>query len=131
MNPVREALYAALAGDAQLNNLTTGIHHQTAPQNAATPYIVFNKQAGTPDWAFQGDPIQSDVWQVKAIDRGPSASTAEDIAIRIDTVLTDAALNVDDHAHLYLRRESDIDYPEQDGAETYHHVGALYRLLTE
>ncbi len=134
MNPVREAIFDRLVGDATLTALLsspTAVHHQVAPQTEATPFVVFNKQAGTPMWAFGGPALQNDLWQVKAIALGSSASDAEVIAARIDVALTNAVLVITGSTHLYLRRESDVDYPEQDGADTYRHCGALYRLISE
>lgn len=131
MNEIRRALYERLSGDVTLMGLVTGVHHAVAPQGAATPFVVFHKQSGTPQWQFSGAHIQTDLWMVKGIDAGPSASRAEDIAARISDLLTDAALTVTDRDLLTVFRESDIDYSEQDGADTYRHCGGLYRLITE
>ena len=134
MNPIREAIYGALITDGDLTGLLSepdAIFHQKAPQSAAFPLIVFHKQSGTPDWQFAGAHLQNDLWAVKAIDRASSAGRAEDIAARIDVVLTDAGLPVIGGSLLYLRRASDIDYPETEGADTFRHCGALYRVVTE
>ncbi len=133
MNPVRDALYDRLAATAALTALlsdSAALFHRVAPPEARTPFVVFTKQTGTPTWAFDGPPLRNDVWLVKAIDRSGSASLAEDIDAQIDMALTDAPLAITGRTLLYLRRESDVDYPEQDGAETFHHVGGLYRLIT-
>lgn len=132
MNPVRTALHAALSGDSTLTSLLSSpgaIHHQRAPQNAKTPYVILHKQAGNPRWTFK-DHTQWDLWTVKAVDRGKTAKNAEAIAARIDVVLNDAALTVTGKRHLYLRRETDVDYGEDDGGETFRHVGGVYRLVT-
>lgn len=134
MNEVREAIYERLAADATLTGLLsapTAIYHQVAPQSAAAPLVVFNKAAGTPNWQFGGAHVQGDVWLVKAIDRGTSASRAEDIAARIDAVLTDAPLAIDGGVLLGVWRESDVDYLEIDGGDQWHHVGSQYRLLSQ
>lgn len=130
MNPIRQAIYQRLQGDATLDALTAGIHHAVAPQNAQMPAVVFNRQAGTPQWAFDSAHIQSDVWQVKAVDKNASASRAEDIAKRVDELLTDAPITVDDHTLLAIYRESDVEFLETADGLTYHHVGALYRVQT-
>lgn len=133
MNPVRSAIYARLAGDATLTGLlssATAIYHQVAPQSAATPFIVFHRQAGDPVWQFDGAHVQHDLWLVKAIDRASSASRAEDIAARIDTILTDAPLAVTGRVLLAVYRESDVSYPETSDGGTYRHEGAQYRLQT-
>jgi hypothetical protein len=133
MNPVRAALYSRLSGDATLTGLLSAqaaIYHQIAPQDAAYPLIVFQRQDGRPDWTF-GDHMQRDLWTVRAIDRATSASDAEAIADRIDVLLNDAPLVVNGRALLYLRRESDVDFSEQDGADTLRHVGGVYRVVTD
>lgn len=133
MNPVRAAIYERLTGDATLTGLlssATAIYHQVAPQSAQTPFIVFHRQAGDPGWQFAGAHVQSDLWTVKAVDRASSASRAEDIAARIDTVLTDAPLAVTGRDLLAVYRESDVTYPETTDGATYRHEGGQYRLQT-
>lgn len=137
--PVRRALYGKLAGDTTLNNLlgtpvsgySKAIYHQQAPAGAAYPLIVFQKQAGNPTEAF-GLPsaFENDVWLVKAIDKNSSADTAEAVQARIAVLLNDAALTISGSSLLYLRRQSDVEYPEVDEGVRYAHAGALYRLVT-
>lgn len=134
MNETREAIYEALTGDATLTALLatpTSVFHQIAPQTASTPYVVFHRQDGRPVWQFASASVQRDVWTIKAIDKSSSASKAEDIAKRIDLVLTDTALQIDDATCLAIYREADIDYPETVGADTYRHAGGLFRVVTQ
>lgn len=134
MNEIRRSLYDRLSGDETLTGLLAtadSIYHQRIPQSATLPAIVFHKQSGTPTWQFAAAHIQSDLWLVKAVDLSSSAGRAEDIAARINTVLTDAPLAITDHERLAVYRDSDVDYPETDGADVYRHVGALYRVVTE
>jgi len=136
--PVRRALYGRLASDTTLNNLlgtpptgySKSIYHQQAPAGAAYPLIVINKQSGTPTEAFT-DPsaLETDVWMVKAVDRSNSADTAEAAAARVITLLNDAALSISGSTTLYLRRQSDVEFPEVTDGVTYKHVGALFRLI--
>lgn len=133
MNAVRQALYAALAADAPLTGLlssATAIYHQRAPQDAETPFVVFQKQAGNPRRTFT-DAYAIELWLVKAVDRGSSANQAEQIAAAIDALLDGATLAITGQTPMSLRRDSDVDYPEDDGAETYHHAGGVYRLFTQ
>jgi len=135
---VRRGLYGKLAGDSTLNALlgtpATGygkaIYHQEAPQGATYPYVIFNKQAGTPTDAF-GKPsaMDTDVWLVKGVDRGTSADTAEAISSRIQTLLNDATLSVSGQTVLYLRRQSDVEYSEVSEGVRFSHCGSLYRLV--
>lgn len=138
--PVRRALYGKLAGDSTLNTIlgapapgySKAIYHQQAPASASYPFVVFQKQAGNPTEAF-ADPsaLDTDVWLVKAIDRSTSADSAEAAADRIITLLNDATLSISGHVLLYLRRESDVEYPEVLDGVFYQHVGSLFRLITD
>lgn len=135
---VRRALYGKLAGDTTLNNLlatpptgySKNIYYQDAPSTARYPLVVFNKQSGVPTEAM-ADPsaLETDVWLVKAIDHATSADVAESIQDRIKVLLNDAALSISGATHLYLRRQSDVEYPEETDGEQYKHAGSLYRLI--
>jgi hypothetical protein len=98
---VRRALYGRMAGDTTLNALlgtpaagfAKAIYHQQAPDEAHFPFVIFQKQSGTPTEAFT-DPsaLETDVWLVKGVDRNTTTETAEAIAARIKTLLNDAPL---------------------------------------
>ena len=138
--PVRRAIYGRMAGDTTLNALlgppasgySKAIYHQLAPQGAQFPYVIFQKQSGNPTEAF-GDPaaMDTDVWLVKAVDRNTSADPAEAAAARIIALLNDASLSISGYALLYLRRQSDVEYPEELDGQMYQHVGSLFRLVTD
>lgn len=137
--PVRRGIYGKLAGDTTLNNLlgtpATGysksIYHDQAPQGAAFPFVIFSKSTGVPTEAF-GDPdaFDTDVWLVKGVDKASSADTAEAIQARIQVLLNDASLSISGSTLLYLRRQSDVQYPETVDGVQYKHAGGLYRLVT-
>jgi hypothetical protein len=136
---VRRAIYGKLAGDTTLNALlgtpptgySKSIYHQEAPDGANYPFVVFQKQSGTPTEAM-GVPsaLENDIWLVKAIDRGSSSDTAEAAQARVQVLLNDASLSISGSTLLYLRRQSDVEYPEVDNGVRYSHAGALYRLVT-
>jgi hypothetical protein len=138
--PIRRSLYGKLAGDTTLNAMlgtpaagySKSIYHQQAPAGANYPFVVFQKQSGVPTQAF-ADPsaLDTDVWLVKAIDRNTSADPAEAAAARIITLLNDAALSISGHVLQYLRRDSDVEYPEVVDGVLYQHVGSLFRLITD
>lgn len=142
MNPtaIRRAIYGKMAGDSTLNALlaspptgySKAIYHQVAPDAAAHPFVIFNKQAGTPTYAMVTTPAyETDVWLIKAVDKDTSADDAEAVAARLNALLTDGVLSISGATQLYLRRQSDIDYEETDDGVVYRHVGSLYRLLYE
>jgi len=135
VNPARDGLYDHLVADATITSLlgdgTSGVYHRTAPRDATTPLVVFDRSAGTPTWTFTTvAAFEDDVWLVKAIARGGSATTAEDIAARIDLRLNNAQFAITGRTLQYCRRVAAIDYGEGDGADQYHHCGAIYRLVT-
>lgn len=135
----RRSLYGKLAGDTTLNNLlgtpaagyAKSIYHQQAPEGAAFPLVIFQKQSGVPTEAF-GDPsaMEDEIWLMKAIDRAPSADVAESVSARIAVLLNDTTLSISGATLLYLRRQSDVDYPEVIDGVLYVHAGSLYRLVT-
>jgi len=138
--PVRRAIYGKLAGDTTLNGIlgspaagySKNIYHQQAPAGAQFPYVLFQKQAGNPTEAF-GDPsaYDTDIWLVKAVDRNTTADPAEAAAARVITLLNDATLSISGSVLLYLRRQSDVEYPEEIDGQMYQHVGSLFRLVTD
>lgn len=136
--PVRRALYGKMSGDTTLTNLlgapasgyAKAIYHSEAPAGAPYPYVIFNKQSGVPTESF-GDPdaLENDVWLVKGIDKNTSADIAESIQARLKALLNDTTLTISGATHLYLRRQSDVEYPETVNGVKYAHAGALYRLV--
>jgi hypothetical protein len=137
---VRRAIYGKLSGDTTLTNLlgtpATGfsksIYHAQAPAGAGFPFVILNRQSGVPTETM-GDPdaLEDDIWLVKGIDRGTTADTAEAIAARVKTLLNDATLTISGATHLYLRRQSDVEYLETTEGVRYSHSGSLYRLVYE
>jgi hypothetical protein len=135
---VRRSLYGKLAGDSTLNALlgtpATGysksIYYAQAPDNATFPFVVFNKQSGVPTEAFGAPSVmENDIWLIKGLDRSTSADTAEAIQARIAVLLNDASLSISGGTLMYLRRQSDVEYPEVNEGVQYHHAGSLYRLV--
>jgi hypothetical protein len=138
--PVRRALYGKLAGDTTLTNLlgtpATGfsksIYHAQAPVGAGFPFIILNKQSGVPTETMSDpDALEDDIWLVRATDRNTTADTAEAIAARVKALLNDATLTISGATHLYLRRQSDVEFLETTEGVRYAHSGALYRLVYE
>ncbi len=137
--PTRRAIYGKLSGDGTLNALlgtpatgyTKAIYHQVAPDGAAFPFIIFQKQAGTPTESF-GDPsaLETDVWLLKGVDRATSSDTAEAIQARLAALLNDAVLSISGTTAIYLRRTSDVEYAEIEDGVRFQHAGSLFRLVT-
>lgn len=134
---VRRALYGKLSGDVTLNALlptppagwTKSIYYRFAPQGAAFPYVILSQQAGTPVYAYASRAYDNDIWLVKGIDRHEDTDRVEDIAARLDALLTDGTISISGRTQLYLRREVDITYSEEDDGVEYHHAGSNYRVM--
>ena len=141
---IRRAIYGKLAGDSTLNALlatpptgaTHSIYHQQAPDKADAPFVIFNKQAGTPAYTLGSRAYDDEVWLIKGVASSATASTsspddvADAISSRVNALLTDGAISISGATKLYLRRESDQEYSEQPtGQPRYVHAGALYRLM--
>lgn len=134
MDPIRVAIVQHLLATSAVTNLLGApgnVFHGVAPANATPPYVVLHRQAGTPEWAFAGPPMEDDLWTIKGICRGSSAGQADDIDAALVATLTDAALSVSGYALLYLRWESKIGYPERDDATLWHHAGRIYRVKVD
>lgn len=134
---LRTAIYERLATDPTMQGLLgapDAIYHQRAPAGTAAPYIIFQKQTGNPEWTFganRSDHLQHERWLIKAVCTGGSATPAEDAADRIDELMHDAPLQVAGATVRYCRRASDVEYPESNGPDLYHHRGAIYQIDTE
>jgi len=136
-------LYGKLAGDSTLTNQlgtpapgrTHGIYYQIAPADAGFPYVIFQKQAGTPTYTFKAGhaAIDTEVWLIKGVATTPGdpSDQADTISSRLDALLTDGTVTISGATQMYLRRESDVDYSEVNEGQEYKHSGALFRLLYE
>lgn len=142
---IRRAVYGKLAGDvtlvAMLNQTPpTGyaksIYYQQAPANAGFPYVIFSKMSGVPRYAIGARAFDNDIWLVKGVVRADpktagSADTVDNIASRLDALLTDGTLSISGKTQLHLRRDSDVDYPEEADGVIYQHAGSTFRLIYE
>jgi hypothetical protein len=131
MDPVRSALVTKLTGDATLAAMLSGagaIYHRRAPRTARTPFIVFDLNAGSSISMFGGGEITDDVWMIKAVDNNSSASRAEDIDLRIKAVLHGSTIPLTGGGTASVLRETRINYAENEGDDTWQHVGATYRV---
>lgn len=143
---IRRALYGKMAGDTTLTGLLSttrpagfsqSIYYQAAPQGAGRPYVIFQKQAGTPRYAISARAYDDEVWLIKGVDggeengvqRGYNADPVDAIASRLDALLTDSTISISGSTQLLLRRTSDIDYAEEEDGVRYLHAGSLFRLI--
>jgi hypothetical protein len=128
---VRQALYTKLNTASVTSLLASGsasIIHAVAPPSGTYPLLVFSKSSGTQVNAFGDEAYKTTLWLIKAIAKGKSASTAEDIDKAVFDLLNFASLTISGSVSLAVFRESDVEYPETQGDDIYHHVGGLYRI---
>ncbi|MCK9628459.1 MAG: DUF3168 domain-containing protein [Bacteroidales bacterium] len=133
MNPnaIDAALYTKLAGGTALTNLLggTAIYQYLAPENTDAPYVIYQRMSQIPEYVLSGVAMEDAIYMVKGVTEGPSAVIAGSVASAIDTLLQDQALTITGYAHLYLRRESSVDYTEMTEGVRYSHRGATYRII--
>lgn len=128
---IRQGIYEKLNVASVTSLLAEGsasIRHAVAPPSGQFPFVIFNKQSGTPTRRMGGNAFDSQIWLVKAVARDTTSSTAEDISKAIDDLLDFGTLTITGATLLFLARESDVDYVETDGDRQYRHHGAYYRL---
>jgi len=130
MNPIRESIATTLRADAQLAQLADGVYFRKAPQGTAPPMVIFAVQTPSlPRYTFQGPPMEWETWTVRGISE--DRRVAEEIDARCRALLDGQTLDIDDTTCLYCRREMNVDFDEEVDGESYEHVGAVYRLITE
>lgn len=125
---IRAKLAASTAVTGLLNGGSAAIHYAEAPDNAVPPFVVFWKASGVSAYTMGSRAWEDRVYVVKAITEGDSAAAAKRIDKAVDATLSDAALTVSGRDHLYLRRESDVEYRENADGVRFDHVGAQYRV---
>lgn len=130
-DPLREAIYQRLIGDATLTALLSSpdaVRHRLS-QGDAFPYLIFQAQIpGVPVRTWGASSDQS-VWLIKGICQAFDASPAEAINARCRELFDEVQFEVDGHTVTSLR-EGGVDLGEPKDGELYQHVGSLYRIYT-
>lgn len=130
-------LHDRLAGDAALVALLGGeerIYADIAPTDAKYPLVVFQMTGDPMDVMVHNDiRIMCEApYMVKAIDEGMSYARAQQIADRIDFLLTRASGSVAGGRIEFCVREKPIRYPEQsDDGREYRHLGGEYNIRAQ
>jgi hypothetical protein len=127
----RQALYQKLnvaSVTTLLPNGSAGLVNEHAPEDVSYPVCVFWKSSGVAVNVFGKEAFRDQLWGVKGVCRGNSASPAEAIDKAVYDILNFGSLTITGGTLLSMIRESDISYPETDGDQTYKHRGGLYRL---
>lgn len=136
---VRTALYGKMNVSAVTNLATGGVHHITAPESAALPFILFMRSApGAVEWGFSSSQeIEDDLWMVKALaDEDSSTSLSpqslnEDILEAAETAIGQT-LTLSGGTALWVRRFSDIpELTENVGDRLIYQNGFLLRVSSQ
>ena len=130
LNEVETALYSRLTGTAMLTPLLatqTSVYHSIAPQGAAYPLVIVNRQAGSDDNKSPRRARQL-LYLVKAVSN-KSMKEAGAIDKEIDKALHDQALSITGWSNYWLMRETDVQYVEvAEDDRVYYHSGGIYRM---
>jgi hypothetical protein len=127
MMAVDNAIYALLTADSQLRQLAPGgVYRNTADQDAATPFITFNQQAGDRRYTL-GSGWRELTYQIKAVDQNDDSEPAARVQQRLEALLQGAVLTLDGKRTLIVSQVSDIEY-EEPGERPWQHVGGLWEI---
>jgi len=126
MNNVDTAIYQTLASNAALMLTATGVYYGVAPQGKVLPYVIFAKQSETDHYVFQGRICVEMMYLIKVVGKGSSIEAIRDAYNLVDIAVNNKRLAL---GVLQCRRESGLEYLEDDNGIIYYHVGGLYRLL--
>lgn len=129
MRAVDTALYDRLMADPLVTSRAPGgVHRFIAPEGTEYPFVVFGQQSGT-DVYTQGQRALRDlVYAIEVVDRGMTTETIEQVAQRIDELLTDDPLTIVGWTNLYTRRTADIESIEVQDGIVYQHLGAMFAI---
>lgn len=130
MDEFDQAFYTQLTGGASLTALlagTTSVYAQSAPREAALPYVIFSFQGGG-DEKINPQRFVNIVYAVKGVS-ATSQKSAELIAAQIDALLHLATLAVSGWSVWWCMRESHMRYVETTPeGRNFWHAGGEYRI---
>lgn len=132
MNALDAALYTRLQGTAVTSLLsgTTAIYKNQAPEGAALPYIVFNKQSGAP-WNLDANRVDALLYYIRAYS-GSSAAQAGSIDAQIDAALHLSSLTISGWTNIWIAREQNVELVSTEpSGRLIHSAGALYRIIVD
>lgn len=123
------AVIAALEADTTLMATATDVYLGVAPPTATYPFVVVNRLPRPDQRTFQGRVLDNE-YTVRVVDQSGSAVRAENLALRIDTVLESQTLTITGYNQVgSIKRLVPLHYHEVVGDERYWHVGGTYRIV--
>lgn len=129
-----EALYTQLTGDSDISNLIgTRVFPSVAPQNATTPYIIYNKTAETFDHAMRVDPnIASPRYNISSY--STSYSQSRTMAKMVEDNLRDFTGSMGPSSEpisiqrVFMEFEMDMAHRDLENFEVMYHVIQDYQI---
>jgi hypothetical protein len=124
-------LYTTLTEDGTLAALVGDrVYADLAPGDAAHPLVVFALQSSVDLLAVGAVRVWAEqVYQVQAIGEGSAYAALAAVADQVDTLLHRASGTVTAGTVWSCVREGELRYTETDRGVTYHHLGALWRIM--
>ena len=108
------------------------VHNPIAPDNAAYPFLVFQKISGTPHNALGQRTMWEFLYQFRVIGQGLSKVTILQALSRIDALLERGALTITGPTVKAMLREGDLpDLPSIEAGTVYQQVGATWRITVQ
>lgn len=135
MNELNTAIYSKLNVSSLTTllsdgNSPTSIFNKQAPDEAAFPFVVFNKQSDTEGNDTRHRVIDT-IYQVRGFTKSTNGEEYT-IAAAIDALLHNATLTITGFAQLRLVRIGGIDFVEnQQSTDKVFSAGSLFRLIVE
>jgi hypothetical protein len=142
MKAIDDALFALFSAD---NEAEVGLaslvgaeiyREGSVPDGAAFPRIQFGPMPGVDAYTLKVRTHTKTTFAIKAVDgdregnpKGFSTEAVNAIAKRVDYLLTDKPLALEEGTCIYLRRIGPIEYTEMDGDERYQHVGGNFQVM--
>jgi hypothetical protein len=128
VNDTRHSLGNALLNDPGVQALVGGrVYYTLGPDSAEMPYVVFQQQMESDQWAFGGRIFQRTEWLVKAL--ATDLSDAEDVEAATTTALDNARFPMTSHVLISCRRVGGVRYAERDAGQTVWHQCGRYEIL--
>ena len=131
MKVVDATIFATLSGDSALMALATGgVFHQTAPQDANRPNLVWWTQSSTDEWTYEVLAAQHIILTLRADgDSAQEFPTLSDILDRANALLNNQPLVFTGYNLIGLRRsQGPFDTSALNNGVYYPALTSLYRL---
>jgi hypothetical protein len=129
VNALKKAIRAALVADTNLNGLLGGARvHDEVPRGASPPYVAF-ADAMVKDQSTPLGRAHETLLSLHVLSTEGSSRAASVIAARVETLLHDAALSLDNHRLVNLQLAESASRRERNNEAT--RITLRFRAYTE